>query len=76
MWPYNDNHCSKEGTSGCAAGQREGVGAAGAPCAFPVGSGGSAGPGTCTGSLFAKQVVLRELKVSTRWAEMMKEASA
>lgn len=32
--------------------------------------------GTHAGSLFFKQVVLRELQVSTRWAEMMKEASA
>lgn len=32
--------------------------------------------GTHAGSLFFKQVVLSELQVSTRWAEMMKEASA
>lgn len=47
-------------------------------CCGEAGGEGPAGPaemGNCTSSLFCKQVVLCELRVSTRWAEMMKEAS-
>lgn len=43
---------------------------------FPEGPAGPEEPQNHPGSLFSKQVVLRELKVSTRWAEMMKEALA
>lgn len=43
---------------------------------FPEGPAGPEERENRTSSLFSKQVVLCELKVSTRWAEMMKEVSA
>lgn len=53
-----------------------GGGGGGSLAPFPEGPAGPQERGNRTSPLFSKQVVLCELKVSTRWAEMMKEASA